>query len=90
MVSSFGISSLDWQRAACCLMTIDLPWFTKHGNVQDAMSEEGALLYYRDRLEVHLWQRFNDQDWQVMVALGYAVDALHWLYAQSNWILLHE
>ena len=69
---------LDWQWAACSLMTIDLPWLTKHGNVQSAMSEETALHYYRSRLEVHLGQRFDDQYWQAMVTLGYAVDALRW------------
>jgi hypothetical protein len=69
---------LDWQWAACSLMTIDLPWLTKHGNVQSVMSEEDALYYYRERLEAHLGQRFDDQYWQAMVALGYAVDALRW------------
>jgi hypothetical protein len=69
---------LDWQWAACSMMTIDLPWLTKHGNVQSVMSEETALRYYRSRLELHLGQHFDDQDWQAMVALGYAVDALRW------------
>ena len=71
--------ALDWQGAVCSLMTIDLPWLTKHGNVQDVMSEEDALVYYRERLEAHLAQHFDEQDWQGMVALGYAVDALRWL-----------
>jgi hypothetical protein len=71
--------ALDWQGATSSLMTIDLPWLTKHGNVQDVMSEEGALVYYRERLEAHLAQHFDEQDWQAMVALGYGVDALRWL-----------
>ena len=69
---------LDWQWSACSWMTIDLPWLTKHGHIQDVMSDEDALCYYRERLESHLGQRLDAQDGQAMVALGYAVDALRW------------
>lgn len=57
-------------------MTIDLAWITKHGYVQNVMSEEEAISYYRNRLETHLKKQFDDVDWQAMVDLGYAVDAL--------------
>lgn len=68
--------AIDWQQAKCSLMTIDLAWITKHGYIQNAMSEEDAIAYYRSRLESHLGQSFDDTDWQAMVALGYALDAL--------------
>ena len=68
--------AIDWQQASCSLMTVDLAWITKHGYVQDVMSREEAIAYYRERLEIHLNQQFDDTDWQAMVDLGYAVDAL--------------
>lgn len=70
------LAAIDWQQAKCSLMTIDLAWITKHGYIQDVMSEEKAIAYYRSRLESHLGQSFDDTDWQAMVALGYAMDAL--------------
>jgi hypothetical protein len=75
---------LDWQAATRSLMIIDLAWFTKHGDIQDAMSMEDALRYYRERLETHLGQKFAEKDWQAMVALGYAVDALQWICFAAN------
>jgi len=68
--------ALDWQQAARSLMTIDLAWITKHGYIQAAMSQDEAIRYYRQRLELYLNQSFDDSEWQVMVDLGYAIDAL--------------
>jgi hypothetical protein len=65
-------------------MIIDLAWFTKHGDIQDVMSMEDALRYYRERLETHLGRRFAEPDWQAMVALGYAVDAMRWTCFAAN------
>ncbi|HNB50962.1 MAG TPA: phosphotransferase [Anaerolineales bacterium] len=81
---------LDWQTATCSLMILDLAWFTKHGDIQDIMSMENALGYYRERLEHHLGQRFDETDWQAMVALGYAVDALNWCGFAANFYQMEE
>ncbi len=67
---------IDWQSAARSLMIVDLAWITKHGYVQKVMSVDAAIRYYRKCLETHLKVRFNHADWQAMVDLGYAVDAL--------------
>ena len=42
-------------------------------------SEEDALTYYHERVEAHLRKPIDEQDWQAMLRLGYAVDALSWL-----------
>jgi hypothetical protein len=75
---------LDWQLASCSLMIFDLAWFTKHRDIQDAMSMEDCLSYYRQRLETYLGQPFAEKNWQIMVALGYAVDALRWIGFAAN------
>ena len=81
---------LDWQGATCSLMIIDLAWFTKHGDIQEAMSMEDSLSYYRKRLETHLGQPFAEQDWQAMVGVGYAVDALRWICFAANFYKMDE
>jgi hypothetical protein len=68
--------AIDWQMAKCSLMTIDLAWLASSGGVQDVMSKVEANRYYRERLETYLKQRFGDQEWEAMVQLGYAVNAL--------------
>lgn len=81
---------LDWQGATRSLMIIDLAWFIKHGDIQEAMNMEDSLRYYRERLETHLGQRFDEADWQRMVALGYAVDALRWCCFAANFYKMEE
>lgn len=76
---------IDWQEAACSLMTIDLAWFVKHGYVRDGMGQVQAVNYYRQRLEAYLHQRFDDIDWQAMVELGYLVDALRITCVSAYW-----
>lgn len=70
---------LDWQGASRSLMIIDLAWMTKHRDIQQVMSQEEAFHYYRRRLERYLDRHFDDREWQAMVALGCAVDALRWI-----------
>ena len=64
---------IDWQQAACSLMTIDLAWFTQS---KGAMEIDELNTYYRKCLEVHLGHQLDDGDWQAMLTLGYAVNAL--------------
>lgn len=64
---------IDWQQAAYSLMTIDLAWFTL---AKSAMEIDRLNAYYRKCLEVHLGHQFDDGDWQAMLILGYAVNAL--------------
>jgi hypothetical protein len=77
--------ALDWQEAAYSLMTIDLAWFAKQGFVQQAMEQVQAISFYRERLETNLGQRFDDAEWQVMVDLGYLVDALRSTCFSAYW-----
>jgi len=80
---------IDWQGATRSLMTIDLAWITKHGYVKNVMSEEDAIAYYRNRLETDLEQRFDDIEWQAMVDLGYAVDALSSTCLFANFYMMN-
>jgi hypothetical protein len=77
--------ALDWQEAACSLMTIDLAWFAKHGYVQDSLGEAQAINYYRGRLEMYLNRRFDDAEWQAMIDLGFLVDALRSTCFAAYW-----
>ena len=65
---------LDWQMATYSLMTQDLAWLTR--DIRDLMTRERVNQIYRQRLEFHLNQHFDDTEWQAMVKLGYATDAL--------------
>ncbi len=68
---------LDWQIATYSLMTAGLAWITRHGwMVEHFGDEDSAIAFYRERLETHLDERIDDMEWQAMVDLGYAVDAL--------------
>mgnify|MGYP001818689497 CR=1 FL=1 len=40
------------------------------------MSRAQADAFYRQRLETYLQKRFDDQDWEAMIDLGYLVNAL--------------
>jgi hypothetical protein len=64
---------IDWQQAAWSLMTIDLAWFAQNTS---AMEIDQLNAYYRKCLEVHLGHQLDDRDWQAMLILGYAVNAL--------------
>lgn len=64
---------IDWQQAACSLMTIDLAWFAQFTS---GMETDQLNAYYRKCLEVHLGHQLDDRDWQTMLILGYAVNAL--------------
>jgi len=77
--------ALDWQEAASSLMTIDLAWFIKGRDVLNAMGLEQAILYYRKRLEKYLNKRFDDVEWQIMIDLGFLVDALRSTCFPAYW-----
>jgi len=64
----------DWQEAAHSLMTVDLAWFTN--DVRDLITLSQAQSFYRERLERYLGQEFDNQSWEVMLDLGYLVNAL--------------
>jgi hypothetical protein len=64
---------IDWQLAAYSLMTIDLAWFAQSNS---GMEIDQLNAYYRKCLEVHLGHQLDDRDWQAMLILGYAVNAL--------------
>jgi hypothetical protein len=64
---------IDWQQAAFSLMTIDLAWFTQNSS---PMETDQLNACYRKCLEVHLGYQLDDRDWQAMLILGYAVNAL--------------
>lgn len=66
----------DWQQSARCLMTVDLAWYSSQHS--EVMSREIADQYYRTHLERYLNQQFDDAEWEEMVDLGYAIDALRW------------
>ena len=68
--------AIDWQMAKFSLMTIDLAWFVSHSYIREVMGEDGAIQYYRERLETYLNQQFDDTEWRAMVELGYALNAL--------------
>ena len=75
-LKSGEVVALDWQEAACSLMTIDLAWFVKNGYVQEAMPREQAISFYRSCLEGYLNTAFDDLDWRAMLDLGQCLDAL--------------
>jgi len=79
---------LDWQLAACSLMTIDLAWFTR--GIRDLIDREKANQIYRERLEIHLHQEFEDLEWQAMDELGYAVIALRATCLDAYWYKFEE
>jgi len=76
---------LDWQGATYSLMTIDLAWFVKGRDVLNAMGLEQAICYYRERLENYLDERFDHAEWQVMLDLGFLVDALRSTCFPAYW-----
>jgi len=77
--------ALDWQEATSSLMTIDLAWFVKDRCVLEAVGIKQAIHYYRERLEKYLNKRFNDEEWQVMLDLGFLVDALRSTCFPAYW-----
>jgi hypothetical protein len=64
---------LDWQQAAYSIVTIDLAWFAESDR---GMEIDQLNACYRKCLEVHLGHQLDDRDWQAMLILGYAVNAL--------------
>ena len=54
--------ALDWQLAACSLMTIDLTWFTRSIGTRDFLDREHAIQGYRQCLETHLKQQVEDME----------------------------
>jgi len=81
---------LDWQLATCSLMTIDLAWFTRSIGTRDFLDRKDAIQSYRQFLEAHLNQQFEDMEWQAMVDLGYAVIALRTACLLANWHKFEE
>lgn len=77
--------AFDWQEATRSLMTIDLAWFARQGFVQDAIGHVQAINFYRERLEQYLGRRFDDNEWQAMIDLGYLVDALRSTCFSAYW-----
>jgi hypothetical protein len=77
--------AFDWQEATRSLMTIDLAWFAKQDFVQNTMGQAQAIDYYRNCLETHLNQRFDDAEWQAMLDLGYLMDALRSTCFSAYW-----
>jgi hypothetical protein len=77
--------AFDWQEASYSLMTIDLAWFAKQSCVQDAIGQVQAIGFYRNRLETYLNQHFDEAEWQVMLDLGYLVDALRSTCFSAYW-----
>jgi hypothetical protein len=76
---------LDWQTSGRSLMTIDLAWFTKLGDVHDGLGQEQAISYYRGRLEAYLNTKFDDREWQAMADVGTLVDALRSTCFHAYW-----
>lgn len=79
---------LDWQIAAYSLMTMDLAWLTR--DIRDLIDRERAIQIYRQRLETHLNQHFDDTEWQAMIELGYAADAMGATSGLGNWYKFEE
>ena len=71
----------DWQQAAHSLMTIDLVWFTE--GIRELISESEAQRIYREHLQRHLQQQFDDHTWQALIDLGYLFHALRISWAQA-------
>jgi hypothetical protein len=79
---------LDWQGAVHSLMTIDLAWFVKLTYVRYTIGDAAAVRIYRARLEHYLGQPFADDEWQVMVELGYLFDALRAAWIAAYFLFL--
>lgn len=67
--------AIDWQEAACSLMTIDLAWFI-NWIFREGEALDQAASTYRQSLEASLVAPFTDADWQAMIDLGTLVNAL--------------
>lgn len=81
---------IDWEGAGRSLMTIDLAWITKHGYIRDSIGEVEAIAYYRDRLEMHLDRSFDNHEWQAMYELGFAIDALRFIFFSGFFYTVDE
>ena len=67
--------AIDWQEAACSLMTIDLAWFI-NWVLREGEALDQAVSTYRQSLEAYLVAPFTDADWQAMIDLGTLIDVL--------------
>jgi hypothetical protein len=76
---------IDWQLATFSLMTIDLAWFVKFAYVSNTLGQQTAIDYYRTRLETYLDRHFDDAEWQIMIDLGYFVDAVRSTCFSAYW-----
>lgn len=82
---------LDWQMASFSLPTAGLGWAIGNGFIIDFFGDEDlALDFYRGRLEAHLDERFHDEDWESMVDLGLAANALRSIWLNGNFYMNDE
>ena len=82
---------LDWQLASFSLPTAGLGWVIQHGYIIDFFGDENrALDFYRGRLEAHLDERFHDEEWESMVDLGLAVNALRSIWLNGYFYMNDE